>query len=412
MSSPAKNLWHNRNFLKLWCAQTISGFGTQTASLAYPLTAILILHASSAEMGILRVVGSASAVIVGFFIGAIADRISCKPLLIAADLGLAFLAVLIALTAYFGILRIEYLYIIQFFTGAFGITSEVAAMAFLPSVIAKENLVEGNSKFAATNSAASIAGPNLSGVLIQVLTAPLTILIDAASFLFSAFFIWRIPSPGKKDSSQTTQRKSLRAEIAEGLNFIYRNPVLRPLAESIALHFLFMLMISTIFTLYAVRELNFEPFILGVIFSAFGFGFLFGAIFAKRLTNYFGQGKTMIYATFLNACAALLIPAAGGPAKVLILFAAHLILAFGIQIHGINLMSLRQSVTPDNLQGRVNGGFRFVNVCMMMFGSLIAGFLGEIIGLRAVLFIGAAGMFAPFLRLFFSPLKNLNQQPE
>lgn len=410
-ASQSENLWRNRDFLKLWSAQTVSGFGTQTASLAYPLTAILILQASPAEMGILRAVGSVSAVIVGFFIGAVADRISRKSLLIFADLGLAFLAALIALTAYFGVLRIEYLYVIQFFTGALTITSEVAAMAFLPSVVAGENLVEGNSKFAATNSAASIAGPNLSGVLIQILTAPLTILIDAVSFLFSAFFVWQIKMPVIPVSPQT-ERKSIWAEIIEGLNFVYKNPILRPLAETIALHFLFMLMISTVFMLYVVRELKLEPFILGVIFSAFGFGFLFGAIFAKRLTEYFGQGKTMIYATVLNACAALLIPSAGGSLKVFILFAAHLILAFGIQISGINLMSLRQSVTPDNLQGRVNGGFRFVNVCMMMFGALIAGFTGEIIGLRAVLFIGALGMFAPFLRLFFSPVRNLKQLTE
>lgn len=407
MSIPTtKNLWHNRNFLRLWSAQTVSGFGTQTASLAYPLTAILILQASPVEMGFLRAIGSAAAVIVGFFVGAIADRVNRKFLLITADLGLALFAAITALTAYFGVLRIEYLYVIQFFTGALGITSEVAAMAFLPAICAKENLVEGNSKFAATNSAATIAGPNLSGVLIQILTAPLTILIDAVSFLLSSFFIWQINIPENQNPS-SLERKNFWVEITEGLNFIYKNSILRPLAEGIALHFLFMLMISTIFTLYAVRELSLDPFLLGIIFSAFGFGFLFGAIFAGRITKRFGQGKTMIYATFINACAALLIPASGGAAKVFILFAAHLILAFGMQIHGINLMSLRQSVTPDNLQGRVNGGFRFVNVCLMMCGALIAGFLGELIGLRSVLLIGAVGLFTPFLRLFFSPVRNL-----
>lgn len=401
----SKNLWQNQDFLKLWSAQTISVFGTQTASLAYPLTAILVLEASSVQMGILRASAAVSAVLVGFFAGVIVDRLSRKRLLIATDLGRAFLAALIPLAAFNGVLKIEHLFVISFFAGALNITSEVAGMAFLPSVVKKENLVEGNSKFAATDSAAAIAGPGLSGLLVQILTAPVTILIDAVSFIFSAVFVWKINAP--EQEIPVEKRQSVRSEIREGFAFVYKNPILRPLAESIALHFLFMLVISTIFTLYAIRELDLQPFALGVIFSDFGFGFLAGALVVKRLTARFGQGKIMVYATLLNAFAALLIPSASGATAIFVLFAAHFLLAFGIQIHGINLMSLRQSITPDHLQGRMNGTFRFVNVCMMLVGALAAGFLGEFIGLRAAIFIGAIGMFAPFLRLFFSPVRDL-----
>lgn len=401
----SKNLWQNQDFLKLWSAQTISVFGTQTASLAYPLTAILVLEASSVQMGILRASAAVSAVLVGFFAGVIVDRLSRKRLLIATDLGRAFLAALIPLAAFNGVLKIEHLFVISFFAGALNITSEVAGMAFLPSVVKKENLVEGNSKFATTDSAAAIAGPGLSGLLVQILTAPVTILIDAVSFIFSAVFVWKINAP--EQEIPVEKRQSVRSEIREGFAFVYKNPILRPLAESIALHFLFMLVISTIFTLYAIRELDLQPFALGVIFSDFGFGFLAGALVVKRLTARFGQGKIMVYATLLNAFAALLIPSASGATAIFVLLAAHFLLAFGIQIHGINLMSLRQSITPDHLQGRMNGTFRFVNVCMMLVGALAAGFLGEFIGLRAAIFIGAIGMFAPFLRLFFSPVRDL-----
>jgi MFS family permease len=401
------NIWNNRNFVKLWGAQTISGFGTQTAALAYPLTAILILNASSFQMGILRAISSAAAVIVGFFVGVLVDRVSRKALLIFADLGLAFLATLIAATAYFGVLRIEYLYVIQFFTSALSITSEITAMAFLPAVLKNEELVEGNSKFAATASAATIAGPSISGILIEALTAPITILIDSVSFVFSALFVWSIQSPEIHIAQQKKERNVL-AEIAEGLRFVYKNPILRPLAEGIALHFLFMVVISTIFTLYVVRELGIDPFTLGLTVSGFGFGFLFGALAVKRLTARFGQGRVMISAALLNAFACLLVPLAGGSMTVYILFTAHLLLAFGMQIHGINLMSLRQSITPDSLQGRMNGSFRVVNVCMMMIGALASGFLGEQIGLRNTLFIGAAGMFLPFFRLYLSPIRTLS----
>jgi MFS family permease len=410
MRPQQKNLWQNRNFIKLWSAQTTSAFGTQIASLAYPLTAILLLQASSFQMGILRSVGSASAVLVGFFIGVVVDRVSRKSLLIFTDLGRAFLAALIAIAAFFGVLQIEYLYVITFFAGAMNITSEVAGMAFLPSLVEKENLVEGNSKFAATESAATIAGPGLSGMLVQILSAPVAIIIDAVSFIFSALLIWRIPASAPL-IPEKAEKKSVWSEIVEGLSFVYKNPILRPLAQAIALHFLFMLIISTVFLLYAVRELQFEPFLLGVIFSAFGFGFLFAALSVKRLTGRFGQGKIMVFATLLNAFAALLIPSASGSAAVFVLFAAHFLLAFGIQIHGINLMSLRQAVTPNHLQGRMNGSFRFVNVCMIMFGALTAGMLGEYIGLRATIAVGAIGMFLPFIRLFFSPVRNLTREP-
>ena len=411
MTSQSKNLWQNRDFLKLWSAQTTSVFGSQIASLAYPLTAILVLQASAFEMGILRAVGSASAFFVGFFVGVVVDRVSRKPLLIFTDLGRAFLAVLIPVAAFFGILRIEYLYVITFFSGALNITSEVAGMAFLPSVVEKQNLVEGNSKFATTESVATIAGPSISGVLVQILSAPATIIIDAISFVFSAFFIWQIKTPEIKVSTHE-ERRSVWAEIIEGLSFVYKNSILRPLAEGIALHFLFITVISTIFTLYALQELKIEPFTLGVIFSALGGGLLIGALVVKSLTKRFGQGKTMIFATLLNAFACLLIPSASGEWAIFILIAAYILLAFGLQLHGINLMSLRQSITPDNLQGRMNGSFRFVNVLMMMFGALIAGFLGEWIGLRATLFIGAVGMFLPFLRLFFSPVRKLAEQTD
>lgn len=408
MTSQSKNLWQNRDFLKLWSAQTVSGFGSQAASLAYSLTAILVLQASPFQMGILRAISSASAVLVGFFIGVFVDRMRRKPLLIFSDLGLAVSSALIFITAFLGILKIEYLFVIQFFIGALSIVSEVSAMAFLPSVVEKENLVEGNSKFAMTASAATVAGPGVSGFLIQILTAPTVIIFDAISFFLSAIFIWQIRQP-EPAIPAPSEKRSVREEIAEGLSFVYTNPILRPLAEGIALHFLFMLMISTVFTLYAIRELQLEPFLLGVIFSAMGFGFFLGAVSVNKVTKFFGQGKAMVLAALLNAFACLLIPLSNGRLLTFTLIAAHFLLAFGIQISGINLMSLRQSITPHNLQGRMNGSFRFVNVLMMMFGALLAGFLGEKIGLRTTLFIGAAGMSLPFLRLFFSPVRNLTQ---
>ncbi len=409
MSSKPANLWRHRDFLKLWSAQTTSVFGSQIASLAYPLTAILVLQATTFQVGLLQATGTASGALLGLFAGVIVDRVSRKPLLIIANLGRAILAFSIPLAAVFGLLRIEQLYLVSFVSGAFTIVSDVAGMAFLPSLLEKEELVEGNSKFGTTESAAMIAGPSLSGAFVQILSAPLVIFIDAISFLFSAAFIWQIRVP---EIFIEKEKRGIWTEIGEGLRFVYGDKILRPLAESVALYFLFRQIVLTLFTLYAVRELHFEPFLLGVIFSALGFGFLCGALTVKPITKRFGVGRTMIGANFVNIVAIALIPLASGSTFLLaaLFVISHFLHAFGVQINGINLMSLRQSITPNHLQGRMNASFRFVNVGMMMLGALIAGFSGELIGLRETLAIGAIGMLLPFLRLLFSPVRNLNER--
>lgn len=405
-------LWRHQDFLKLWGAQTTSIFGTQLASLAYSLTAVLTLQATPVQIGMLNAVASASAALVGLFAGVVVDRMRRRPLLIGTDLGRGLLAATIPLAAVLGVLHIGQLYIVRFLFGALSILSEVAHMAFLPALVKREQLLEGNSKLSATESVASIAGPSLSGMLVQLLTAPIAILIDVISFIFSAFFIWLIRTP-ESEHELTVERRSVQSEIRDGLQVVFGNPVLRSLSQAIALHFLFALVISTIFILYAVRDLHIEPMLLGIILAAFGPGFLLGALVAERVTRRYGVGRTMIGAALLNALAVTLIPLAGRSLllTVSMLIAAHFLLALGIQVHGINLLSLRQAITPHRLQGRMNASFRVVNVCAMMIGALLAGLLGEAIGLWLTLVVGACGMFLPFIRLLFSPVRDLKERP-
>jgi MFS family permease len=409
MRAQSDSLWRNRDFLKLWSAQGISVFGSELASLAYPLTAIVVLEAGVFEMGVLQAAGGAAAFIVGLFAGVIADRVRRKPLLIASDLGRALLAATIPIAAFFGVLRIEQLYVVAFLAGAFNILWLVAAMSLTPSLVEKEQLVESNSKMSTTESVALIAGPGLSGILLQILTAPLAILFDAFSFVGSALFIWRIRSP---EVLIEKENRSIWTEIGEGLRFVYAHPILRPMAESIALYFLFRQIVLALFTLYAIRVLGLEPLLLGVIFSALGFGFLLGALTVKRITARFGIGRTMIGANLLSIVATALVPLAGGStfAIVAMLVVSHFLHAFGVQLNGINLVSLRQAITPNHLQGRMTASFRFVNMGMLMLGGLIAGGLGELIGLRATLVVGVVGMIFPLLRLVFSPVRNFREQ--
>lgn len=403
-------LWRHPDFLKLWAGQTISTFGSQITALALPLTAVLTLQATPAQMGMLRATHSASAVMAGLFAGVLADRVRRRPILIGTDLGFAVLAGSIPVAAFLDLLRIEQIYLVQFFSGILAVFSDVTHMAFLPSLAQRHQLVEANSKLQTTSSAASIAGPSLAGVLTQLLTAPIAIIFDAISFLVSALFIWLIRAP-EPAPAPVANRKSIRAEIGEGLRFVFGNPTLRPLAEAIAIHFLFNGLIYSVLILYASRELKIESAMLGVIFAAFGLGLLTGALAAERAARRYGVGPAMIAATFTTAIAALLIPIADGPipVTVAVLAFALFLQAFGIQINGINLVSLRQAMTPTQLQGRMNATFRFLNLIAVTIGALLAGALSEVIGLRVTLVIGACGLFIPFLRLLLSPARNIRK---
>jgi Na+/melibiose symporter-like transporter len=364
-------------------------------------------------MGWLRATGTAASFLVGPFAGVVADRVRRRPVIIASDLGSALLAATIPAAFFLGVLGMGQLYVVQFLAGAISICSEVALMAYLPALVRREQLVRANSQLQASSAAISIAGPGLAGVLVQVLSAPFVVLFDAASFVLSAACTALIRAPEPAHDAETSGRKGVWAEIGEGLRFVYGHGVLRPLAEAIALHFLVANVIYTLLVIYAVRELGVEPAPLGVVYAALGPGFFVGALLAPRAARRFGPGRVMTYATLLTLAGLSLVPLARGPqaAAVSMLAAAHFVTACGIQLHGINFVSLRQAVTPHRLQGRMNASFRYVNLLCACLGALLAGALAERIGVRQTLAVGVCGLVLPFLRLFFSPVRRLREVP-
>lgn len=409
----AGGLWRNPDFVKFWLGTNVSFLGTQVASLAYPLTAVVLLNASTAEMGWLRATGTAAAFLVGPFAGVVADRVRRRPVLIAADLGSALLAASIPAAFFLGTLGMGHLYVVQFCSGVMSISYEVAGMAFLPALVRRERLVQANSQLQASGAAISIAGPGAAGVLVQILSAPAVIILDAVSFVLSAACtaLIRTPEPVRGEAAA---RRGVWAEIAEGLRFVYGHELLGPLAQGIALHFLFVNVIYTLLVIYAVRELGVEPAPLGLVFAALGPGFLVGALLAPRAARRFGPGRVMTYAPLLTVAGLSLVPLASRPqaSAVAMLSAAHFLTACGIQLHGVNLVSLRQAVTPDRLQGRMGASFRYVNLLGACVGSLAAGGLAGVIGIRATLAAGVCGLLLPFVRLFFSPVRRLREVPD
>ena len=405
-------LWKDPDFLKLWTGQTISVFGSNITLLALPLTAILVLDATPAQMGLLGAAGTLPHLLVGLFAGVWADRVRRRPIMIAADLGRALMLLTVPLAWVLGLLHIEQLYVVAFLAGILTTFFDVGYGSYLPSLVGREHLVEGNSKLHASQSVAEAAGPGLAGALVQLLSAPIVVIVDVVTFVASALALTLIRKP-EPEPAPRREGKNLWREIGEGLHIVLSTSLLRSLAVSGVIFVLFQYVLLAVYTLYLTRELGIEPALLGVIFGIGALGALSGAVIAGQTARRFGLGPTIIAAPLLGCVAALLIPLAGGlpSAAVPLLVMAQFLYAFGGPIFTINAVSLRQSISPDRLLGRVNASNRFMVFGVMPVGSLLGGFLGETIGLRPTLAVAALGMLLAFVWLVASPVRSLRELP-
>ncbi len=405
-------LWRHPDFMKLWAGQTISLFGTMVTHLALPLTAALTLQATPIQMGILGAAEFAPFLLIGLFAGVWVDRVRRRPILIGADIGRALLLGSIPLGAALGMLRMEYLYVISFLIGILTVCFDVSYQSFLPSLVRREQLVEGNSKLEISRSAAQIAGPGAAGVLIQLLTAPVALVVDSISFLASALFLWRIraaePEPARPDQQQNVWR-----DIGEGLHIVLGNPLLRSLAGCTATWNFFSNLSFAVFVLYVTGELGITPVTLGLVFSVGAPGALIGALIAGRVARRFGLGPAIVGAALLGGFSWATVPLAGGPLPLVMamLIGGQFLGGMMGVIYNINQVSLRQAITPDRLQGRMNATMRFIVWGTIPIGSLIGGVLGETIGLWPTLVVGAAGEVLAFLWVLLSPVRRLREQP-
>jgi MFS family permease len=403
-------LWANSEFLKFWAAQAISFFGSQITILALPLTAAVSLQASAAQMGLLRTAEVAPALLIGLFVGAAVDRLRRRPILILADIGRALLLASIPLASYLGSLHMSHLYMVALLSGMLTVCFDVAHMSLLPSLVPRENLVEGNSKLEVSRSIAMIAGPGIAGILVQLFTAAFAIIFDAVSFLGSALFLLliRTPEPPRADSAA---RQHFWADVAEGLQAVWHQPLLRTMALSLCIFNFFYNAIGAAYVLYIVRELGIAPATLGLIYAIGSVGFALGAALAGRAARRFGVGPTIVWGACLSDAAFLLIPLASGQHQAVIplLIAAQLLATFAGPMTAINQLSLRQAITPDRLLGRVNATMRVIALAAAPVGALLAGLLGGTIGLRPTLAIGALGLQLGFVILLLSPLRTLRE---
>jgi MFS family permease len=402
----------NRDFALLWAGETVSQAGTQVTQFTMPLIAVLTLHASVFQVGVLNALKFVPVIVVALFAGVWLDRRRRRPVLIACALGSAVLVALVPVASQTGLLSMGLLYVVTLATGALTVVFDVGALSYVPFLVGREELPDANGKLQASNAVAGIAGPGVAGLLIGLITAPVTLSVDAVSYLFSAgglAFIAR-PEPDPKDAGQ---RPGIRQSISEGFHAVYGTPVLRILlAQSTALNTGFGA-VSTVFLVYAVRDLHLSPVKLGLVTAGLAAGALLGALLAPRVKRALGLGRAMavsILGVSLSPVL-LLLPRGAGPAAIVVLIAGWLGHGAGISVWNVNTITLRQAVTPARLLARMNATYRMLLFGALPAGALLGGLIGAAAGLRTALLIAVLLLLTPIGWLLFSPVFRLTEMP-
>ncbi|MEX2247240.1 MAG: MFS transporter [Dehalococcoidia bacterium] len=398
-------LWRHRDFVRLWAGQTVSDFGSIIGLSAIPFTAIIALDATPLQIAALGVARIVPTLIIGLPAGVWVDRLRKRPVMIATDVARAAVLLSVPAAWAFDALRIEQLYVVAFATGGLTVFFQVAYRSYLPALVDQEELLEGNSKLSATSAVSEFAGFSVSGWLVQLFSGPIAILVDAFTFVFSAFCIRDIKSV-EPPTQAHEDRPGIREETAEGLRAITRHPILRAIAASGLLHWTGFGVFGTVYSLFVIRELGFEPGVLGVIYGIGGISSFFGAILAERAAARLGVGPSMALGVAIMGFSMMLI--VGAPAGVMGIAAAILCvqqLADGaFTAYDVNGVTLRQSVTAENMLGRVNAFMHVDEQGALLIGTVLGGVVGEALGLRTALFTGAALTVASGVLLWVSPV--------
>ncbi|MBL8227744.1 MAG: MFS transporter [Bryobacterales bacterium] len=402
----SRSLWRNPDFLKLWTGQTISEIGSRITRDGLPFAAVTLLGATPTQMGVLIALGGIASLIAGPLAGMLADRYRRLPLLIWSDVGRAVILAIVPLAALQGWLSLHVLYIVVAAAGLLTIVFDVAYQSLLPSLVPKEQLLEGNAKLALTASTAEMIGPALAGMLIQLLTAPVAILADSLSFLASAASIIAIRT--REDVRPTPHDDSDWRDSLAGMPYVFRHDVLRPLALRAATASFFFGFFSTLYTLFAVRELGISAAALGIVIAIGGGSNFLGAMLAEHTHRWMPLGRTLTLTACLPGMIMMLIPLARGPVSgVIVLGLAQLLGDIAYPIYHIHELTLRQKIAPPELLGRVNACVQMLFKGIWPIGALVGGLLASNIGPRATLFLAGLGVAASTLWLVFSRVRSL-----
>jgi MFS family permease len=413
---PSGGLWRHPDFLKLWSAETISQFGSQVGGFAMPLVAIITLEASPLAVSALLVVEFAPFLLISLPAGVWVDRLPRRPILIFSDFARAALLATIPIAYVFDVLTIWQLFVVGFLFGICTVFFDVAYQSYLPSIVNRRELVEGNSKLEISRSSAQLGGPAVAGVLVETIKAPFTILADAISFVASGLFVLRISKVEENVPTRAERKESkasMRTELGEGLRWVFGNPYLRTISSSTATFNLFGSMMWAILTIYLVRTLEMSPALIGIIFAIGQVGYLLGALTTNKIAARVGVGPAIVLGAMCGI-SQLLVPLAPQDANGAIpyLIVSGLIGGFGVVLYNVTQVSMRQAITPERLQGRMNSVIRFIVWGVMPIGQLTGGGLATVFDLRTAIWVGAIGCALAWVPLLIGPLRTLKTVPE
>ena len=413
MRRPTGGLWSHPDFLKLWTGQTISEFGSQISQLAIPLLAAISLHASPFEFSLLGVLGFLPFILFALPAGGWGDRLRRRQILIVGDAARAVLLALIPILWAADLLRMWQLLLLQFVIGVFTVFFDVAYQSYLPALIEREHLVDGNSKLQLTVSISQVGGPSVSGALIAAITAPYAIVADAFSFVLSAAFMVTmrhrenppVPTAGE-------ERPKMWPQVKEGLDWVVRHPWLRSIAACTGTSNFFSSLAFAIVILYMVRSLHLSAFEIGFVFAVGSAGSIVGALVTGRLNRRIGVGPTIVGCIAVSSVAALGYPLAPASFPLPLLMLANAGFGFGAVAYNITQVSLRQAITPERLQGRMNAAMRWIVWGTIPLGSLLGGGLATWFTLRTAIWVGSVGQLFSFLPVLFGGIPRIRQMPE
>jgi predicted MFS family arabinose efflux permease len=387
------------DFARLWAGQTISEVGSRISREGLPFTALLVLHASAGQMGILTSISTAATLLFGLIAGVVVDRLKKRPVMITTDLGRAALLGLIPLAALSHKLTFTVLIVVAALVGILTVHFDVAYQSYLPVLVEREELFESNRRLSTSSSGAELLGPALAGVLVQAITAPLAILVDALSFLVSAFSVWSIRKP--EPEFHTHHDAPTLKDSLEGLHFIWNHPALRALLLRSTTTFLFLGLFFALYLLNAIRVVHISTSALGFAIALGGAGGLAGAWLSTRLARRHGHGATFFLSAVGVGLGYLFIPLSAQFPRIgfLCLCIQQFFGDMAFTVYVVNETSVRQSLAPPQVMGRVNSVMQIASRGMLPFGALSGGFLGERIGIAPTLWIAAAGVLLSCLWL-------------
>ena len=417
-AAPRGGLLRHPDFLRLWSAETVSQLGSQVSLLAIPFVAIEIIGATTFEVALLGVIDMLPFLLIGLPAGVWVDRLRRRPILVAGDLGRAIALATIPVAYALGVLTIAQLYLVGFVVGTLTVFFDVAYQSYLPSLVERDQLTEGNAKLEISRAGAQVVGPGLAGALIGAFRAPFAILLDALSFAASALFILAIhrqePAPERPVDARG-QHTGMRREMAEGLRYVLGHRYLRPIALCTGTANLFGTIALSILLVYAVRELRMTAAAVGLAFSIGSLGALLGAFGATRIARVMGVGPTIV--AFSSIVGPAWLPLALAPAGtdmavlVGLLALAGFVGGISAVVYNVNQVSLRQAITPERMQGRMNATMRWIVWGTIPIGGVIGGALGTAIGLRETILVGAIGMTFAFVPVLFSAVRTVRVIP-